>query len=364
MAGAEVTRSEPVRLHVGLGTALLVVLAVGASLLLINVAGAASQPLGWALACAIVAMLVQPVITRLERHMRRGLAVLLTLLGLAALLAGAWVGVAASVADNVGTIRDLAPEAAAELEAENELAREFRLEERVAAFVDELDEDLGQSAQLRRSTSTASTYVVTGVLTVFFVVWGGRIASGALAQIRDEHRRRRIEAVALGALRNWRSYTLHAIAEVVLLTVGFWLGLYLLDIPAPFVLGLFIGVFAVVPYIGILIGAIPALLFAAADGVGTGLAVAALVVAAMVVEVVAARRRVRASGVYVGPALPIIVGLLGFELYGPGGSIYGVLLLVLGIAIVDEVAAQSDDPTSAELAGGSLAPTSETIGST
>lgn len=356
MDSTEATQPESVRLHVGFVTALLIILAVGTAVLLISVAAAASQPLGWALACATVALLVQPVIDGLGRHMRRGLAVLVTLLGLTVLLAGAWIGVATTVADNVDTLRDRAPEAAAELEEENQFAREFRLEERVTAFVDELDEDLGQTAQLRRSTSTASTYVVTGVLTVFFMVWGRRLAAGAFDQIRDERRRASTRRIASRAVRNWRVYSLRAIAEAIVVTVTFWLCLYLLDIPAPFVLGLIVGAFAVVPYVGILIGSIPALLFAAADGVVTGLAVLALVVAALAIELVAVRRRVEASDVYVGPALPLIVGLLGFELYGPGGAIYGVLLLVLGIAVVDQVAARRDDPTSAELAADSASP--------
>ncbi len=342
--------SPTVRLHVGFGTALLIVLAVGAALLLINAAGAASQPLGWALACATVALLVQPVINWLAQHMRRGFAVLLTLLGLLVLLAGAWIGVATTVADNVNTLSDLAPEAAAELEAEHEIAREFRLEERVTAFVTELEQDLGQTAQLRRSTSTASTYVVTGVLTIFFIIWGERLAAGAVQQVRDERRRRTVETVAATALRNWRAYTLRALGETIAVTLTFWLALSLLDVPAPFVLALIIGVFAVVPFVGIVLGAIPALLFAATESLTTSVAVAGIVAIAVVIERFAVRGRVRASGVYVGPALPLIVGLVGFELYGPGGSIYGVLLLILGISIADQVALQRDDPTSVDLA--------------
>jgi hypothetical protein len=39
--------------------------------------------------------------------------------------------------------------------------------------------------------------------------------------------------------------------------------------------------------------------------------------------------------VRVGPTVPIIVGLMGFELYGIGGSIYGIALAVIALAALD-----------------------------
>ncbi len=344
-----------IRLDFGFTTALLVVLAVGAALLLINFFSAASQPLGWALACATVAALVQPVISWLTRFMRRGFAVVLTILGIAVLLGSAWAGVATTVADNINTLKEEAPAAAAELEEDSEIARDFRLEERVTEFVDELDDRLGTTAQLRRSTSTASTYVVTGVLTVFFIAYGERLARGALRQIRNEPLRARVESIAARSVDRWRRYALIAISEVIVVTIVAWLALWAIDVPAPFVLGLFIGGFAILPFAGVVLGGIPALLFAAATGdLGKVLIVLALLVALQVLELFAVRRRIDRSTVYVGPALPLIVGLIGFSLYGLGGVIYGVLLLILAIAVVDAIAEDAGEPTSAELAAGAV----------
>ena len=50
--------------------------------------------------------------------------------------------------------------------------------------------------------------------------------------------------------------------------------------------------------------------------------------------------------VRLGPAAPIIVGLLGFDLYGIGGAIYGIALTVIGFAALDAVGRiQGDDVT-------------------
>ncbi len=343
---------QRVRIDVTFTTALLVVVAVGAAFVLAAFVGAASRPLGWALACGVVAALLQPVVNYFDRSLPRGLAVVVTLLLLVVVLGGFYGGVAGTMVDNVAALKDAAPEAAAELELEHELARDFGLEERVTSFVDDLDERLGARAQLARTTSTISTYVVTGVLTVFLIAYGGRLVGGAIGLIRNERRRERVDRVAREAAKTWRRYVGVAAAQGIVVSLVAWGVLYALDLPAPFVLGLLVGAFsALIPYVGALVGGIPALLFAAATlDLWRVAAVVALVMAVQLVEAFAVRRRVDAATVYVGPALPLIVGLIGFELYGVGGAIYGVVLLILALAVVD---ASRDEEASALLAAAS-----------
>lgn len=325
-----------VRIDFSFATALALVVAVGAALVLAAVFGEASRPIGWALACAVVAALLYPIISFLDRHMPHALAVLVTLLGLVVVLAGFYAGVAGTIADNIETLKDQAPAAAAELESDNEVARDFGLESRVTAFVEDLDERLGTRAQLERTTSTVSTYVVTGVLTVFFIAYGSKLVTGALGQIRDEQRRTRVTRVMHRAAASWRRYALVALGQAVVVTIVSWLALWAIDLPAPFVLALLIGGFSVIPFAGAVVGGMPALLFAAATlDVGRVLAVVALVVAVQLFEIFVVRRRVDGVTLYVGPALPLIVALIGWDLYGLGGAIYSVLLLILALAIAD-----------------------------
>lgn len=336
--GSDQPTATSVRIDFSFATALAVVVAVAAALVLAAVFGAASRPLGWALACAVVAALLFPIIGFLDRHMPHALAVLGALLVLAAVLGGFYAGVAGTIADNIETLRNQAPAAAAELEADNEVARDFGLESRVTAFVEDLDERLGTRAQLERTTSTVSTYVVTGVLTVFFIAYGHALVAGVLGQIREEQRRTRVARVMRRAVTSWRRYSLVAFAQAVVVTLVSWLVLWAIDLPAPFILGLLIGGFSVIPFAGAVVGGVPALLFAAATlDVGRVLAVVALVVAVQLFEVVVIRRRVDGVTLYVGPALPLIVALIGWDLYGLGGAIYSVLLLILALAVVDSV---------------------------
>ena len=164
-----------------------VVAAVGAAVIVGNFVGAASQPIGWAVACAVVAALLRPLAGSLRSPPPpRSWPIILTLLTVVLLLGGAWVGVLNTIADNVATLKRDAPAAAADIELDNEAARDFKLEERVTAFVEDLDEQAGTTAQLRQSTSTLSTYVVTGVLVLFFIGYGHRLVDGASSQLDDE----------------------------------------------------------------------------------------------------------------------------------------------------------------------------------
>ena len=114
------------------------------------------------------------------------------------------------------------------------------------------------------------------------------------------------------------------------------LAFYLLDLPAPFILGLILGTLSAVPLLGVILGGLPALLLAAADTDKTVIAtVAGLLVALQLVEILLVRRRVDSRTLRVGPALVLIVGLIGFRLYGVGGAAYAAIALVFVLALVE-----------------------------
>ena len=87
-----------------------------------------------------------------------------------------------------------------------------------------------------------------------------------------------------------------------------------------------------------LVGGVPALLLAfGLEGGWTGLVVLVVLLALQTVEAVIVRPSVDPRTVRLGPAAPIIVGLLGFELYGIGGAIYGIALTVIAFAAMDAI---------------------------
>jgi predicted PurR-regulated permease PerM len=88
----------------------------------------------------------------------------------------------------------------------------------------------------------------------------------------------------------------------------------------------------------VLVGGVPALLIAfGLEGWGPGLAVLTTLLALQVFEAGVVRPRVDPRTVRLGPTIPIIVGLLGFEMYGVGGAIYAIALAVIALAALDAV---------------------------
>src|SRR5688572_995433 len=96
---------------------------------------AAHRPLSWAAACVAAAVLLDPVVDRLSRFVRRVPAVLLTFLALGVIAVGSAYLVFDEVEAAIGRLREAAPDAAAAIEERDdrigELARDFQLTERV-----------------------------------------------------------------------------------------------------------------------------------------------------------------------------------------------------------------------------------------
>jgi predicted PurR-regulated permease PerM len=326
------------RLEIEVRTLLLLLGVVLAALLLASLLSAASRPLGWGLACALVAALLAPLITRLDRHVPHALAVIVIIAGLALTLVAAWVGIASTIVDSVDRIVDEAPAAAAEIEERHTIAQDFGLTERVTNFAEGIEERFGLGAQLERSPSTASTYIVTGILMLFLVVYGPRLASSAIAQIPGDRRRSHVEEVAAAAYSRWVAYIWAAAAQAVALTLVAWPVFWWLDLPGPFVLALLVGMLSAIPYVGIPTAGIGVLLFAAATTDATTIGVvAAFLVVVSSLEIIVVRRRVDSATLYVGPAVPIVVALLGWELYGFGGALFGTITAIFGLSVLHAI---------------------------
>jgi predicted PurR-regulated permease PerM len=64
------------------------------------------------------------------------------------------------------------------------------------------------------------------------------------------------------------------------------------------------------------------------------------------VEALVLRPRIDGRSLRVGPALPTIVVLIGWQLYGLGGAVYGVVVLI-GLLALADAAASEDEPAPA-----------------
>lgn len=317
------------------------------TMLIRNVFVEAHRVIGWAVACAIVAAIVHPLVEGAPRGVPRPVVLVLVGLLIAAVAGLLVYGVFDDLSTETAKLREEGVASAEELEDRSgpigDVARDIGLAARAEDFFSALDERVASGGEaIVSAAGTVPTYAVCWILAIFLILYGGRMARGAIGLIEDPARRARISRILDEALHHSRLYTLASLGQglvVGLLAAGVVL---VLDLPAPVLVGLLTGVLAMVPYLGIIVGALPLALLTA--GLRSPAEGALLVVAAaglQATEMLVVRPRVDRRSVHVGPAVPVVVSVMGFEIYGIGGAIYGVAIAVFALAVAD--AASSDD---------------------
>ena len=323
-------------------SAALLVGAVVTAFVLRNAFVAAHRTVGWVIACSIVALLIDPLVDFVDRLLPRVLSVVVVLLAVLGVVAGITIGLAHDALDSLDELKSSAPEAAAELEENYDWAAEIGIADRVQTFVDDLDKRVRQDA-VSQVAETVPTYIITGILMLFLLSYGRRYFEAFVRQFRAD-RRDAIRDVATWAALRGRHYLLVEIGLSIVNGVVVGLVCWSLDLPAPASLGIAVGLFTILPLIGVLVGGVPALLLAfGLESWQTGALVATTLLVLQLFEAGVVRPLVDPRTVRLGPTIPIVVGLLGFELYGVGGAIYGIALAVLVLAALDAVGRRRGD---------------------
>jgi predicted PurR-regulated permease PerM len=320
-----------------------VFVAIALGLALAAVLNDARRSLGWFFAAAVVAVLLDGPVDALARRMRRGLAILLMLIVIAVVAGVVMYGVFNDFSSELRKLERQVPEAAAALEESErfgDLARDLRLAERAEEAVDGLGERLAGEA--RATAASFGAYFAGTVLVLFLLAWLPRYIEGALAVIDDEGRRRRMRYLVDTTLRHGRSYLSRAIVVAVGSGTTAFAVARVADLPAPVALGLFVAIFSLIPYLGVMVAAVPMVLLAA--GLESSGSAVAVLLAMFVTQVGAAfaMRRVQRSTLYVGPGVTLVVGLLGYAVYNIGGALFGIAGAVFALAFVDAVATDGD----------------------
>ncbi len=319
--------------------------AVALGLGLMAVLNDARRSLGWFLAAGVVTVLVDGPVQALTRWMRRGLAIFIVMVGIAVVAGLVNYGVFNDFSSELDKLEQAIPDAAASLERSErfgELATDLRLEERALLAVDDLGERMAGRA--RATAASFGAYFAGTVLVLFLISWLPRYVEGGLSLVRDEARRRRVRFVIDATLRNGRRYLSNAIAAAVAAGVGAFIVGRLADLPAPVALALFVSIFSLVPYLGVMVGAVPMVLIAAGlEDTATAL-ILLFAMSAIQVGIAMLMRRVQRSTLYVGPGLTLIAGLLGYAIYNIGGALFAIAGVVFALALVDAVATDDLPP--------------------
>jgi predicted PurR-regulated permease PerM len=116
-------------------------------------------------------------------------------------------------------------------------------------------------------------------------------------------------------------------------------------VPGPAALGVWAGLWTLLPVGGVFVGSLPIVVFAGASSVTRAVVVGLLFVAIGIAEYVL-NGYVERETVDVGSFLIVLAAFGGLELYGLTGALLGVFGIVIVVALLDEYASESEiDPT-------------------
>jgi predicted PurR-regulated permease PerM len=327
-------------------SAVVGVLVVVAGIVAQRVFVAAHRPLSWAAAAVVVAVLIDPIVDLLDRHIPRLAAVIVTLVVVGGVAFAATYMAFDDLADGLDRLGRTAEDAAAQLEARDDsvgdLARDVDTTRRVNQFVDTLDERVTGGNELLVSTAgTAPTYLVGGILTLFLMSYGPRAARSAVNQLPSPSQREAVTDVVTRALNRSRRAVLLMLAEGLLVGLIVTGVAYLLDIPSAAAVGFAAGVLAMLPHVGFVLGTLPLILLILALRSDIEAIIAAVVVlACQLVDSYVVRRRISQYSVHIGLLVPWVVVLVGYSVYGIGGAAFAVVFAVFGLAVLDELGAR------------------------
>ncbi len=317
---------------------------LGATLALLAVVAASQRVIGWILVAGTLAALLHPLVTLLARRMPRALATAVVMLALVGGLGAVGYGLVDDVTRETHRLQDAGPERAREIEASprfGELAREIKLADRTERFLQGLPARLrgGTPAEAIRAAATRGVaFLATGVLTIFFLQHGPRLARSAGDQIRDPGRRERVEVLAAAVYRRAFGYAGASLAMSLAAGLTGFLVARLADVPGPAALGVWVGLWDLVPLAGALVGALPIVVLAMASSGTRALAVVMVFIAYQVLENLLVERSVERTTVRVGPFITLAAGLVGLELSGIAGALLATLAATIAVSTANELA--------------------------
>jgi predicted PurR-regulated permease PerM len=227
-----------------------------------------------------------------------------------------------------------------ELEPEHPV-RHFIEENRVEARVREWLGQLPARVVLGTDNPGEGASRVTGallvtILTMFTITRGPQSIEGGLGLIRHQRLRRALERIVVAAYRGGKGYTVRTLGLAVVSGLVAGLVASALDVPAPSVLGLWVGLWSLIPVLGLVIGYLPVIGLAAAEEPGKGVVTLMILVVWLGLAALARRRWIATHSVDLSRLLLTLSVMTGLHVGRVTGAVVGVFLAsAIGAALAE-----------------------------
>jgi len=313
---------------------LLVVTLVLGALGFLVVADAASEVAQRVAVAGVLACLLRPLTLRLARRMPLGVAAALTvgvvLIGFALVTAVEIRDLVAETNRLKAAVPQRIEEVRLKLEPDQAVRRfieEAEVEPRVREWLGQLPARvvLGTDNPAEGASRVTGALLVT-ILTMFTITRGSQTVHGGIALIRNPRLRRSVERIVRAGYEGGTRFTLRTLALAVASGVVAGAAAYALDVPAPSVLGLWAGLWSLIPVMGLVIGYLPVIGLAAAEQRSKGVLAFGLLVVWQALAVLARRRWIAGHSVDVSRLLLTLAVMTGLHVGRITGAMVGVFL--------------------------------------
>jgi predicted PurR-regulated permease PerM len=296
-------------------------------------------------ACALVSLILLTITNAIRRRSRLPFAAALglTVVGLLALIGGAFAFFGATLQGEFAELATRLPAAWANLEARLQTSR-------IGATVLERAQGLAPSGQTLVNAATTTLTAIGGALSGLLIVLIGGLylaaqptlyATGLLRLIPPGARgpaAETLDAISI-SLRNWLKGQ-----ALGMLFVGFatGLGLWLVGVPAAWAIGLVAGLAEFVPYLGILVAGIPAVVLGFGQGTDTGLWTLGVLIAVQQLQGNLVMPLLQNRMVDLPPAVTIFGIIAAGILFGVAGVLLATPLTIVVLVLVRRLYLEED----------------------
>ncbi|HEX8258599.1 MAG TPA: AI-2E family transporter, partial [Allosphingosinicella sp.] len=307
-------------------------------------------------ACALVSLILLTITNSIRRRTRLPFAVALTatVLGLLALIGGAFAFFGATLQGEFAELATRLPAAWADFQARLQTTP-------IGAAILQRAQGLAPSGQAIVSAVTATLTAVGGAVSGLLIVLIGGLYLAAQPTLYSHGLLRlfparaqapaieTFDAVAV-SLRNWLKGQALGMVFVGLAT-GF--GLWLVGLPAAWAIGLVAGLAEFVPYLGVLVAGIPAVILGFGQGTDTGLWTVGVLIAVQQLQGNLVMPLLQNRMVDLPPAVTIFGIIAAGILFGVAGVLLATPLTIVVLVLVrrlylhedkHEVLASADAP--------------------
>ncbi len=310
-------------------------------------------------ACALVSLILLTITNSIRTRTRLpfGVALGLTVLGLIALLGSAFAFFGATIQGEFAELATRLPGAWANVQARLQTSP-------IGAAIIERAQGLAPSGQAIVNTITTALATVGGALSGLAIVLVGGLylaaqptlyAVGLLRLIPPKARgpaAETLDAISV-SLRNWLK---GQALGMLFVGIGTGLGLWLVGVPAAWAIGLVAGLAEFVPYAGVLLAGIPAIVLGFGQGTDTGLWTIGVLIAVQQLQGNLVMPLLQNRMVDLPPAVTIFGIIAAGILFGAPGVLLATPLTICVLVLIRRLYLKEDKHEVLESAEGPPAP--------